>query len=115
MSDLKRSLGSSESLEQQAMRSEVSMSKKAVVLLSGGLDSTTVLAIAKHEGFAPYALSFRYGQRHETELSAAARIASALGAIEHVIADVNLNVFGGSALTADIDVPKGRSGSEMAT
>src|SRR3954453_17758215 len=97
------------------MRSEVSMSKKAVVLLSGGLDSTTVLAIAKDEGFAPYALSFRYGQRHEAELSAAARIASELGAIEHVTAEVNLNAFGGSALTADIDVPKGRSGSEMAT
>jgi 7-cyano-7-deazaguanine synthase len=91
------------------------MAKKAVVLLSGGLDSTTVLAIAKHEGFAPYALSFRYGQRHETELSAAARIASELGASEHVIAEVNLNAFGGSALTADIDVPKGRSGSEMAS
>lgn len=89
------------------------MAKKAVVLLSGGLDSTTVLAIAKHDGFAPYALSFRYGQRHEAELSAAARIASELGAIEHVTAEVNLNAFGGSALTADIDVPKGRSGSEM--
>jgi len=91
------------------------MAKKAVVLLSGGLDSTTVLAIAKHEGFTPYALSFRYGQRHEAELSAAARIASELGASDHVIAEVNLNAFGGSALTADIDVPKGRSGSEMTT
>lgn len=91
------------------------MGKKAVVLLSGGLDSTTVLAIAKHEGFVPYALSFRYGQRHEAELSAAARIATELEAVEHVIAEVNLNAFGGSALTADIDVPKGRTGSEMST
>jgi 7-cyano-7-deazaguanine synthase len=89
------------------------MAKRGVVLLSGGLDSTTVLAIAKDEGFAPYALSFRYGQRHETELLAAARIATELGAAEHVIAEVNLNAFGGSALTADIAVPKGRSVSEM--
>src|SRR3954466_9660547 len=85
----------------------------AVVLLSGGLDSTTVLAIAKSDGFAPYALSFRYGQRHETELTAAARVASAIGVAEHVIADVNLNVFGGSALTAQIDVPKQRTDAEM--
>jgi 7-cyano-7-deazaguanine synthase len=89
------------------------VSKKAVVLLSGGLDSTTVLAIAKNDGFVPYALSFRYGQRHETELAAAASVASALGAAEHVIADVNLNVFGGSALTAEIDVPKQRTDAEM--
>jgi len=87
--------------------------RKAVVLLSGGLDSTTVLAIAKSDGFAPYALSFRYGQRHEAELAAAARVASAIGAAEHVIADVNLNVFGGSALTAKIDVPKQRTDIEM--
>jgi 7-cyano-7-deazaguanine synthase len=90
------------------------VAKKAVVLLSGGLDSTTVLAIAKAEGFAPYALSFRYGQRHQAELAAAERVAAAVGAAEHVVADVNLNVFGGSALTADIDVPKERSSSEMA-
>lgn len=89
------------------------MPKSAVVLLSGGLDSTTVLAIAKEEGFLPYALSFRYGQRHEAELAAAARVASAIGAASHVIADVNLNVFGGSALTADIEVPKHRTASEM--
>jgi 7-cyano-7-deazaguanine synthase len=88
--------------------------KKGVVLLSGGLDSATVLAIAKSDGFAPHALSFRYGQRHETELAAAARVASAIGAAEHVIADVNLNVFGGSALTAQIDVPKQRTDAEMA-
>ena len=89
------------------------MAKKAVVLLSGGLDSATVLAIAKSDGFAPHALSFRYGQRHDTELAAAARVASAIGAAEHVIADVNLNVFGGSALTAQIDVPKQRTDAEM--
>jgi 7-cyano-7-deazaguanine synthase len=88
--------------------------KKAVVLLSGGLDSTTVLAIAKEEGYLPYALSFRYGQRHEAELAAAARVASAIGVAEHVIADVNLNVFGGSALTAKIDVPKERTPAELA-
>jgi 7-cyano-7-deazaguanine synthase len=82
-------------------------------LLSGGLDSTTVLAIAKNDGFSPYALSFRYGQRHETELAAAARVAKAIGAAEHVIAEVNLNVFGGSALTAQIEVPKQRTHAEM--
>jgi 7-cyano-7-deazaguanine synthase len=90
------------------------MPKKAVVLLSGGLDSTTVLAIAQDEGFLPHALSFRYGQRHEAELAAAAQVASSLGVEQHVVADVNLNIFGGSALTADIDVPKERSGAEMA-
>ena len=90
------------------------MSKKAVVLLSGGLDSTTVLAVAKNEGFAPYALSFRYGQRHETELEAAARVAKAMGVEQHLTASVDLTLFGGSALTASIDVPKHRSDSEMA-
>ena len=89
------------------------MQKKAVVLLSGGLDSTTVLAIAKSQGFRPYALSFRYGQRHVAELSAAARVAEAIGVEDHVIADVNLNVFGGSALTAEIDVPKQRTDAEL--
>jgi 7-cyano-7-deazaguanine synthase len=89
------------------------VSKKAVVLLSGGLDSTTVLAIAKTEGFVPYALSFRYGQRHEAELEAAARVAAAIGVSEHVVASVNLDVFGGSALTAPIDVPKQRTDAEL--
>jgi 7-cyano-7-deazaguanine synthase len=79
---------------------------RAVVLLSGGLDSATVLAIARHEGFEPYALSFRYGQRHSVELAAAERVAAALGAVRHVVADIDLRVFGGSALTDDkIDVP----------
>ncbi|MFF0201958.1 7-cyano-7-deazaguanine synthase QueC [Streptomyces sp. NPDC005017] len=82
------------------------MDRPAIVLLSGGLDSTTVLAIAKDQGFTPYALSFRYGQRHSIELEAAQRVAQAQGVARHVIADIDLRVFGGSALTADIDVPK---------
>jgi 7-cyano-7-deazaguanine synthase len=90
------------------------MPKKAVVLLSGGLDSTTVLAIAKHEEFVPYALSFRYGQRHEAELQAAERVASAIGVEEHLVASVDLTLFGGSALTDDIQVPKRRSETELA-
>ncbi|HPB73860.1 MAG TPA: 7-cyano-7-deazaguanine synthase QueC [Chromatiaceae bacterium] len=87
---------------------------KAVVLLSGGLDSTTTLAIAKAEGFTPYALSFRYGQRHAVELEAAQRVALALGVAEHVIVDIDLRRFGGSALTADIPVPKGRPPEHLA-
>src|SRR4051812_40366904 len=75
--------------------------QKAVVLLSGGLDSATVLGIARDEGFSPHALSFRYGQRHEVELMAAKRVAAVAGATEHVIAQIDLRVFGGSALTAD--------------
>lgn len=86
---------------------------RAVVLLSGGLDSTTALAIAKREGFTPYALSFRYGQRHSIELESARRVAAAMGAVEHVIADIDLRRFGGSALTADIAVPKDRSTEAM--
>lgn len=86
---------------------------KAIVLLSGGLDSTTTLAIAKAEGFEPYALSFRYGQRHKVELESAARVAEAMGVAEHVIADIDLRRFGGSALTSDIDVPKDRGLDEM--
>ena len=82
--------------------------KPAVVLLSGGLDSTTVLARARADGFTPYALSFRYGQRHAVELEAAARVAAALGVAEHVIAEIDLRRFGGSALTAALAVPKGR-------
>jgi 7-cyano-7-deazaguanine synthase len=86
---------------------------RAVVLLSGGLDSATALAIARADGFEPYALSFQYGQRHEVELKAARRVAEALGAVKHVIAEIDLRVFGGSALTADVAVPKGRSTTEM--
>lgn len=79
--------------------------KPAVVLLSGGLDSTTVLAIARSEGYIPYALSFSYGQSHTVELEAARRVAEAYGVARHVIADIDLRVFGGSALTDDIAIP----------
>jgi 7-cyano-7-deazaguanine synthase len=82
-----------------------SSGRPAVVLLSGGLDSSTVLAIARHAGFAPYALSFQYGQRHAAELAAARRVADALGAVAHVVVEFDLRAFGGSALTADVDVP----------
>jgi 7-cyano-7-deazaguanine synthase len=89
------------------------MSRKAVVLLSGGLDSTTVLAVAKDQGFEPYAISFRYGQRHAVELEAARRVAKAAGVERHVVCDIDLRVFGGSALTADVDVPKHESAEEL--
>jgi 7-cyano-7-deazaguanine synthase len=89
------------------------MSRPAVVLLSGGLDSTTVLAIARSEGYAPYALSFRYGQRHSIELEAARRVAEAYGAVRHVVADIDLRTFGGSALTDDIDVPHHSTAEEL--
>jgi 7-cyano-7-deazaguanine synthase len=82
--------------------------KPALVLLSGGLDSATTLAIARADGFDPIALSFRYGQRHAVELEAARRVAAAAGACEHTIIDIDLRVLGGSALTADIAVPKDR-------
>jgi 7-cyano-7-deazaguanine synthase len=85
------------------------MPNRAVVLLSGGVDSATTLAIASAEGFACYALSFRYGQRHSVELEAARRVASALGAVEHKIVEIDLRAFGGSALTDDIAVPKDRT------
>lgn len=87
--------------------------KKSVVLLSGGLDSSTVLAIARDEGFTPYALSFRYGQRHSIELDAAKKVAQHLGVAEHLVADIDLRMFGGSALTADIEVPHDRDESEL--
>ena len=80
--------------------------QKAVVLLSGGLDSATALAIAKDEGFEPYALSFSYGQRHGRELECATAVARSLGAADHRVAKIDLRLFGGSALTDDIDVPK---------
>ena len=80
--------------------------KPAVCLLSGGLDSATCLAYAKREGFSTYALSFDYGQRHKVELDAARRIAASLGAAKHVTVAIDLRVFGGSALTDNIDVPK---------
>ena len=87
--------------------------KKAVVLLSGGLDSATVLAIARSQGYELYALSFSYGQRHIVELEAAARVANSIGVVAHRTAMVDLRAFGGSALTAEIAVPKGRTSGEM--
>ena len=82
--------------------------KKAVILLSGGLDSATCLAIAIDLGFSPYALSFRYGQRHEFEINSAKAVSKSIGVKEHVILDIDLRAFGGSALTDDIEVPKDR-------
>jgi len=89
--------------------------KRAVVLLSGGLDSTTTLAICAHEGFETYALSFAYGQRHKIEMAAARRIATALRAHEHRVVEIDLRSFGRSALTDEIAVPKARSQNEMKT
>jgi 7-cyano-7-deazaguanine synthase len=86
---------------------------KAVVLLSGGIDSATVLAIAQNMGFDIYALSFRYGQRHVVELEAAKRIARSSNVVEHLIIDIDLRKIGGSALTADVAVPKSRSVEQM--
>jgi 7-cyano-7-deazaguanine synthase len=86
----------------------MSADKPAIVLLSGGLDSATTLAIARDAGFDPVAISFRYGQRHAIELDAAREVAAAQGVTDHVFADLDLRVFGGSALTADIAVPKDR-------
>lgn len=97
------------------MRTEHEMTKKAVVLLSGGLDSATVAAIAQDEDFETYALSFSYGQRHSSELKAAERIAAHIGVADHKVVPIDLRAFGGSALTADIDVPKGRESEEMSS
>ena len=91
------------------------MRGKAVCLLSGGLDSSTCLGVAKRDGYECYALSFDYGQRHRIELEAAARVAKHFGAKEHRVANIDLRVFGASALTADIDVPKHREAAEMST
>jgi len=87
----------------------------AVLLLSGGLDSTTLLAHALHEGFDVHAMTFRYGQRHSTEVSAARRVAAAYGIRDHVIVDIDLRTFGGSALTSDLAVPKDRDVSADST
>jgi 7-cyano-7-deazaguanine synthase len=89
--------------------------KSAVVLLSGGLDSTTVLAIAQQQGYACNALSFDYGQRHSAELAAARRVASRFEVMDHKIIRLDLRAIGGSALTDDIDVPTGRSAESMTT
>ena len=82
--------------------------KRAIVLLSGGLDSATALAVARAQGFAPYALTFRYGQRHSAEVDAARRVAAAGGVEKHVVVDIDLRQWGGSALTSDVAVPKDR-------
>jgi 7-cyano-7-deazaguanine synthase len=89
------------------------MSKKAVVLVSGGLDSATALAIAKDEGSEPYAITFRYGQRHGVELEAAKEVVAAAGVADHIEVEIDMRRIGGSALTADIDVPKDRGIDEM--
>lgn len=88
-------------------------SNPAVVLLSGGLDSTTCLAMAQDQGFTPYAMSFCYGQRHQHELACAKRIAAKAGVAQHVIVDIDLRQFGGSALTSDLEVPKDRPLADM--
>lgn len=88
--------------------------RPAVVLLSGGLDSTTIAAIAQHEGYQVHALSIDYGQRHRFELQAAQRVAEALGVVQHKVLTIDLAALGGSALTADIAVPQNRSEGEMA-
>lgn len=89
------------------------MRRKAVVLYSSGLDSTTCVAIAKDEGFIPYAISFSYGQRHSFELSVARQNAKKIGAEEHLVVDFDLRLIGGSALTSDIDIPKGGVGTDI--
>lgn len=90
------------------------LKRAAVVLVSGGLDSATTLALARADGFETYALTFDYGQRHRQELDAARRVAQQLGAARHIVAALDLRAIGGSALTADIEVPKGRRVEEMA-
>jgi 7-cyano-7-deazaguanine synthase len=97
----------------RGFRIESKEMNKAIVLLSGGLDSTTTLAIARAEGFLVHALTFRYGQRHEHEIIAASRIAARAGVAEHVVVEFDLRRFGGSALTDEIAVPKARDVSEI--
>jgi 7-cyano-7-deazaguanine synthase len=87
--------------------------QKAVVLLSGGIDSTTTLAVAKAAGFEVHALTFRYGQRHQREVQAARDVAARLAAEQHAVVEIDLRLFGGSALTSETAVPKGRSAEEM--
>jgi len=91
----------------------MSPARKAVVLSSGGIDSTTAMAIAKHEGFKIYSLSFFYGQRHAFELNAAQKVANAIGVTEHLVLNIDLTPIGGSSLTGNIDVPKDRGEQEM--
>jgi 7-cyano-7-deazaguanine synthase len=91
-----------------ALKKIMSHIKKAVVLSSGGIDSTTVMAMAKHEGFEIHSLSFFYGQRHAVELEAAQKVADAMGAAKHLLINIDLKKIGGSSLTDDMDVPKAR-------
>jgi 7-cyano-7-deazaguanine synthase len=91
----------------------MSPTKKAVVLSSGGIDSTTAMAMAKHEGFKIFSLSFFYGQRHAFELEAAQKVANAIGVTEHLVINIDLKQIGGSSLTDDMDVPKDRDEQEM--
>ena len=93
----------------------MSKKAKAVVLLSGGLDSTTVLALAREQGYESYALTLRYGQRHDVEIEAAKKIAELMGVARHAVLDIDLRAFGGSALTDETPIPKGRSDAEMGT
>jgi 7-cyano-7-deazaguanine synthase len=95
------------------VHSTVMAQVRAVVLLSGGLDSATALAMAREQGYERYALSFRYGQRHAVELDAAARVAKAIGVERHAVLDIDLAAFGGSALTGDIDVPHDRDVDDL--
>jgi len=104
----------SESQQADAAR-DATEAKNAVVLLSGGLDSTTALAIAKQQGFAIHAMTFRYGQPHLIEIEAARRVADHFAVVKHVIVDFDLRLFGGSALTSELPVPKGRSIKAMAS
>jgi len=91
------------------------MEEKAVVLLSGGVDSATALAIARSEGYECHALTFRYGQRHAREVEAAERVADLAGVVKHLVLDIDLRAFGGSALTGSLDVPKHQSADEIGT
>ena len=91
----------------------MNQNKKAIILSSGGLDSTTVMAIARSEGYGIYSLSFSYGQRHSVELEAAERVAEAIGVLKHLVISVDMKLIGGSALTDDIPVPKDRGEEEM--
>src|SRR5260370_1201187 len=93
----------------------MSARKKAVILLSGGLDSSTALAVARSREFALYAMSFRYGQRHSLELESASRIAAVMRVDKHLIVDIDLRAIGGSALTDQVDVPKQRAVDEIAS
>jgi 7-cyano-7-deazaguanine synthase len=95
------------------MSTEKQKKPSAVVLLSGGLDSTTTLAIAKKKGFRVYTMTFNYGQRHQAEIEASRRVAERFGVAEHIIVDIDLTLFGGSALTSDLDVPKRRVVDEI--